>query len=265
MKLLLLLCVGCAFSLQAQPAMPSQLRNIGIDQKLNTSLPLDTRVYDESGREATLGEYFRGKPVVLALVYYKCPMLCDLVLNGMLRAFRTLSLDAGRDFDVVTVSFDPNDTPAIASEKKANYLKKYGRPAAADGWHFLTASEAEIQRLTNSVGFRYAYDEKAKQFIHASAIMVLTPEARLSRYFYGVEYPPRDLRLALVEASNFRIGNPVDQVLLFCFHYDPATGKYGLLITRMIRLGGILTVLALITGILFLNRKARGRQEVESC
>lgn len=265
MKRLLLLWIGCGLALQAQPAMPPQLRNVGIDQKLDTQLPPGIRVIDESGRDSALGEYFRGKPVVLALVYYKCPMLCDMVLNGMLRAFRTLSLDAGRDFDVVTVSFDPNDTPAIASQKKANYLEKYGRPGAAEGWHFLTAKESGIQELTAAAGFRYTYDENAKQFIHASAIMVLTPEGRLSRYFYGVEYPPRDLRLALVEASNFRIGNRVDQLLLYCFHYDPTTGKYGLIITRTIRLGGMLTVLALVGGIVALSRRPRGRGEVESC
>jgi protein SCO1/2 len=258
------LLILCTLALPAQPVLPAQLRDIGVDQKLNALLPFDIVVRDESGRKAAIGEYFGKRPVVLSLVYYKCPMLCDLVLNGMLRAFRTISLDAGKDFEVVTVSFDPHDTQAIASAKKANYLAKYGRPVGAAGWHFLTADQPEIQRLAAAVGFRYAYDEKAKQFIHASAIMVLTPDGHLSRYFYGVEYPPRDLRLALVESSRFRIGNPVDQILLFCFHYDPLTGRYGLLITRTIRIAGVLTVLTLIGGIVFLSRKPR-KTEVESC
>jgi protein SCO1 len=252
---LLLLCYSLA--LCAQSTMPAQLRDIGVDQKLNASLPLDAIVSDESGKQVAIGEYFSKRPVIFSLVYYKCPMLCNLVLNGMLRAFRALSLDAGRDFEVVTVSFDPGDTPAIASAKKAEYLAKYGRPASAQGWHFLTADESEIQRLAAAVGFRYSYDDNSQQFIHASAIMVLTPDGHLSRYFYGVEYPPRDLRLALVESSNFRIGNPVDQILLFCFHYDPSTGRYGLLITRVVRFAGMLTVLAIVGGILFLTKKQR--------
>jgi protein SCO1 len=259
-SVLLLLCFGLA--VHAQSTLPTQLRNIGVDQKLNALLPLDAIVSDESGKQVAIGKYFGKRPVIFSLVYYKCPMLCNLVLNGMLRTFRAISLDAGKDFEVVTVSFDPGDTPAIASAKKAEYLAKYGRPASAAGWHFLTADDSEIQRLAAAVGFRYTYDETSQQFIHASAIMVLTPDGHLSRYFYGVEYPPRDLRLALVESSNFRIGNPVDQILLFCFHYDPSTGRYGLLITRVVRLAGILTVFALIGGIFFLARKPR-RVEVE--
>jgi protein SCO1 len=253
--LLLLLC--CGLAVRAQSTMPAQLRDIGVDQKLNSVVPADIHVIDESGRRVAIGEYFGERPVILSLVYYKCPMLCNLVLNGMLRAFRAISLEAGKDFDVVTVSFDPRDTPAVAAEKKKEDLAKYGRPAAAAGWHFLTADESDIQRLASSVGFRYTYDDESQQFIHASAIMVLTPDRRLSRYFYGVEYSPRDLRLALVESSNFRIGTPVDQILLFCFHYDPSTGRYGLLITRTIRFAGILTVLALAGGILLLSRNSQ--------
>jgi protein SCO1 len=259
--ILLFLCVG--LSIHAESTMPAQLRDIGVDQKLNSLVPADISLKDESGRRVALAEYFGKRPVVLSLVYYKCPMLCNLVLNGMLRAFRAISLEAGKDFEVVTVSFDPRDTPAIAAAKKAEYLAKYGRPAAAEGWHFLTAEQSDIQRLAASVGFRYAYDDKSQQFIHASAIMVLTPDRRLSRYFYGMEYSPRDLRLALVESSHLRIGNPVDQILLFCFHYDPSTGRYGLLITRTIRVAGILTVLTLVGGILLLSRKPQ-KPEVES-
>jgi protein SCO1/2 len=254
-KRVVLLVLCCSGAISAQSELPAQLRNIGVDQKLNSSIPLDLSVRDESGAQVKIGEYFGQRPVVLSLVYYKCPMLCDLVLNGMLRAFRTISLDAGKEFEVVTVSFDPRETPALASAKKASYIQKYRRPTGAAGWHFLTADPETIQRLAAAVGFRYAYDAKSDQFVHASAIMVLTPDGRLSRYFYGVEYPPRDLRLGLVEASERKIGNPVDQILLFCFHYDPATGKYGLLITRVIRIAGTLTVFAMIAGIFILSRR----------
>ena len=250
-----LLLLWCVASAVAQPALPAPLRNIGVDQKLNELIPLDVLVRDESGAQVRIGEYFRTRPVVFSLVYYKCPMLCDLVLNGMLRAFRSISLDAGKDFEVVTLSFDPRETPALATAKKANYIEKYRRATGAAGWHFLTADQEAIQQLASAAGFRYAYDDKANQFVHASAIMVLTPDGRLSRYFYGVEFPPRDLRLGLVEASQGRIGNPVDQVLLFCFHYDPVTGKYGLLITRVIRIAGTLTVFAMIAGIFLLGRR----------
>ena len=250
-----LLSLCCAAAALAQPALPAPLRNIGVDQKLNALLPLELVLRDESGAQVKIGDYFGTRPVVLSLVYYKCPMLCDLVLNGMLRAFRTISLDAGKDFEVVTISFDPRETPALAAAKKASYIEKYRRPSGATGWHFLTADQGTIQRIAEAVGFRYTYDQETDQFVHASAIMVLTPDGRLSRYFYGVEYPPRDLRLGLVEASQHRIGNPVDQSLLFCFHYDPATGKYGLLITRAVRIAGTLTVFAMIAGIFLLSRR----------
>jgi protein SCO1 len=251
--LLLLLC--CSAAVLAEPELPPQLRNIGIDQKLNTLIPLDLNVRDESGAQLKLGEYFGKRPVVLSFVYYKCPMLCDMVLNGMLRAFRAISLDPAKDFEIVTISFDPRETPALALAKKANYLEKYRRPSGAAGWHFLTADQDSIERLASAVGFRYRYDPKTDQFVHASGIMVLTPEGRLSRYFYGVEYPPRDLRLGIIEASERKIGNPVDRILLFCFHYDPSTGRYGLLITRIVRIAGTLTVFAMITGIVLLSRR----------
>jgi protein SCO1 len=249
----LILCWAAAMS--AQSELPAQLRNIGVDQKLNATVPPDLIMRDESGAQVRIGDYFGKRPIILSLVYYKCPMLCDLVLNGMLRAMRTISLDAGKDFEVVTVSFDPRETPALAYAKKASYIEKYRRPTGAAGWHFLTADQESIQRLAETVGFKYAFDEKANQFVHASAIMVLTPDGKLSRYFYGVEYPPRDLRLGLIEASQRKIGNPVDQILLFCFHYDPATGKYGLLITRVMRITGTFFVFAMIAGIVLLNRR----------
>lgn len=228
----------------AKPApLPAALQGVGIDQRLDQQIPLDLVFRDEVGREVPLSTYFGQKPVVLALVYYQCPMLCTQILNGMETSLRAVSLDPGRDFEVVSVSFDPSDTPELAAEKKMNYVRRYGRPNTANGWHFLTGGEASIKALTDAVGFHYRYDPKTHQFAHASAIYVLTPQGRMSRYFYGVEYAPRDLRLGLVEASQNRIGNPVDQILLFCYHYDPATGKYGAIAMNMVRLGGATFVL----------------------
>jgi len=224
---------------------PAVLDEVGIDQKLNEPVPLDLEFRDETGKTVQLRDYFGEKPVVLSLVYYECPMLCTMVLNGLLRSFRALTFDVGKDFTVVTVSFDPRETPALAAAKKKTYIEGYGRPVAADGWHFLTGDEASIKRLTQAVGFRYVYDEETKQFAHASGIMVLTPQGKLARYFYGIEYAPKDLRLGLVEASAGKVGSPVDQVLLYCYHYDPQTGKYGVVIMNVLRLAGGATVLIL--------------------
>jgi protein SCO1/2 len=206
-----------------------------------------------------LGDYFGKRPVVFALVYYNCPMLCTQVLNGLVSALGVVSLDAGRDFDVVAVSFDPRDTAKDAAAKKAAYVGRYRRDGASRGWHFLTGDPDAIARVTKAAGFRYRFDEALGQFAHASAILVATPEGRLSHYFYGIEYAPRDLRLALVEASAGKIGNPVDQILLYCFHYDPATGKYGAVIMRIIRLAALLTLLAIAGGILIMSRRAARR------
>jgi protein SCO1/2 len=227
-------------------AQPVNLDRVGIDQKLNTQVPLDLQFRDEAGRQIRLGDFFGKRPVFLSLVYYDCPMLCTYVLNGMAGAFRTLSFNVGNEFEVVTVSINPAETPALASAKKKVYLKTYGRPAAAKGWHFLTGEEPQIKALADAVGFRYTYDPESKQFAHAAGIMLLTPQGRLSRYFYGVEYPPRDLRLALVEASSERIGSPVDHILLYCMHYDPTTGKYGVVIMRVLRLAGLGTLAMLV-------------------
>lgn len=224
-------------------SVPDLLEKVGIDQKLNAQVPLDLSFRDEAGRAVKLGDYFGRRPVVLTLVYYECPMLCTQVLNGAVGAFKTLSFTAGDEFDVLTVSFNPKDTPALAAQKKTTYIAKYGRPAAAAGWHFLTGDQAAIDALAQSVGFRYVYDEAAQQYVHASALMVLTPQGRLSKYFYGIEYPPRDLRLGLVEASDGKIGNPVDQVLLYCYHYDPSAGKYSMVVMNVLRAGGIGTIL----------------------
>jgi protein SCO1 len=238
---------------------PQILRNVAIEQRLDRPLPLDLPFRDETGRAVRLREYFGKRPVVLVLAYYNCPMLCTEVLNGLSSAMRVLTFDAGRDYEVVTVSFDPRDTPSDARAKKEPYVARYGRPTGAAGWHFLTGEPASIAGLTEAVGFRYAWDEKIGQFAHASAIYVATPDGRLSRYFYGIEYAPRDLRLALVEASRGKIGTPVDQLLLYCYHYDPAAGRYGAVVMNMVRVAGVAAVLLLTTFLTLMWRRDRRR------
>jgi protein SCO1/2 len=240
---------------------PPALREVGIEQRLDAQVPLDLTFRDEEGRALPLGSYFGKKPVVLALAYYECPMLCTLVLNGLVRALRAISLDLGDDFEVVTVSFDPRETPALAAAKKQTYLEQYGRDGGATGWHFLTGEGPAIECLAQSVGFRFTWVPNESQFAHAAAIMVLTPGGRVARYFYGVEYPPRDLRLGLVEAAAGTIGTAVDQLLLYCYRYDPATGKYGAVAMRLMRLGGVMTVIALGSFILISRRRERRRAE----
>jgi protein SCO1/2 len=266
------LCAIAAWAQPAQPApatpsamrspdskpapLPAGLQGVTIEQNLNHQVPLALVFRDEFGRSLPLSTYFSGhKPVLLALVYYTCPMLCNLVLTGMESSLRAISLDPGRDFEIVAVSFDPHDTPEIAAAKKDNYLRRYRRPNTANGWHFLTGDEASIKALTEAVGFRYKLDPSTGQYAHASAIMVLTPEGKLSRYFYGVEYAPRDVRLGLVEASQKKIGSPVDQILLFCYHYDPATGKYGAVAINMLRFAGAGFVLIAGTFLFFAWRR----------
>jgi len=228
----------------AQPiVLPPALQGVGIDQKLNQQVPLNLVFKDEYGRSAPLSTYFGNKPVILALVYFRCPMLCTQILNGLTSSLKEVTFDPGKDFQLLAVSFDPADTPQTALEKRENYLRRYNRPGTANGWHFLTGDEANIKALTSAAGFRYRYDPVSQQFIHASGIMILTPHGKLSRYFYGLDYSPRDLRLGLVEASAEKIGNPVDAVLLFCYHYDPATGKYGAVTMNILRLAGASFVL----------------------
>ena len=241
--------------------LPNALKKVGIDQRLNEQVPLDAVFKDEQGRDVRLGEFFNGKPVVLALVYYSCPMLCNQVLNGMLSSFRHVTFNAGEQFEVVTVSFDPRETPQLAAAKKQTYVKAYNRPSGAAGWHFLTGDEANIKRLTDAVGFRYTWDEPTKQFAHASGIMVVTPEGKLARYFYGIEYSPKDLRLGLVEASQNKIGTPVDTLMLYCFHYDPATGKYGAVVMNIVKVAGVITI-GLIAGLLFVLIKIGARSQL---
>lgn len=257
---LLLFVVACGLFAPAAASAQSigeVMQEVAFEQKINQPLPLELAFRDEAGRAVTLGDYFGRRPVVLALVYYECPMLCTFVLNGLVKSLRTLSFQPGREFEIVVVSFNPTETPALAAEKKAAYLRDYGRATTAAGWHFLTGEPEAIGALTEAVGFRYLYDEKSAQFAHASGIMVVTPEGKLFRYFYGIEYAPRDLRLAVVEASAGKLGTLVDQVLLYCFHYDPETGKYGVIITRIIRLAGTGTVLALGIFLFILFRRER--------
>jgi protein SCO1 len=222
---------------------PELLKEVGVDQKLNAEIPLNLAFRDEHGNAVELAQFFGTKPVILTLVYYNCPMLCTQVLNGLDRSLQEIPMEIGKDFNVVTVSIDPTDRPVVAEAKQAMYAGMYRRAGAQYGWHFLTGEEPQIKKLADAVGFRYAFDPDSKQYAHASAIMLLTPDGKVSRYFYGVSYPQRDLRLGLEEASQGKIGSPVDQILLFCYHYDPHTGKYGLVISRAIQLGGMLTVL----------------------
>jgi protein SCO1/2 len=239
---------------------PSLLRGVGIDQKLNEQIPLGLRFYDETGRSVTLGQYFGKRLVVLSLIYFRCPMLCTTAENGLLHLLENLKFNVGDEFEVLTVSFDPNDKPQDAAAKKAIYCGLYGRPGAAQGWHFLTGEKAAIDRLTEAVGFHYNYDPETRQFAHATGIVVLTPRGNISRYFYGIEYSPRDLRRSLIEASAEKIGSPVDKVLLYCSQFNPATGRYGWIIWRVLQLGGAITVLSL-GALLFLMIRARPRSE----
>jgi protein SCO1/2 len=228
-----------------QSALQPILEKVKIEHKLNAQVPLELKFRDEQGEAVILGDYFQDKPVILVLAYYRCPMLCNQVLNGLTDGLRGISLEAGKEFQVVVVSFDAREQPGLAAAKKATYVEHYGRPGAEDGWHFLTGEQAAIDRLTQAVGFPYIYDSAHDQFVHDSGIMILTPQGRISRYFYGIDFPSRDLRLALVESSAGRIGSPIDHVLLLCFHYDPNTGRYTATVLAIVRLAGALTLLVL--------------------
>jgi protein SCO1/2 len=238
-------------------ARPPYLENVGIEQHLDAQVPPDLAFVDDTGRAVKLGDYFGKKPMILNLVYYNCTMLCGEALAGLTGAMRLVKFDVGNEYEVITVSFNPRETPEIAAEKKKDYLKRYGRPNSASGWHFLIGPPESIDALTKAVGFQYQYDPRIQQYAHATAIMVLTPQGRISRYFYGVDFPPKDLRMGLVEASQGKIGNAVDQVLLYCYHYDPATGKYGAVVTNMLRLGAGLTILIVGGMLLILFRMER--------
>jgi protein SCO1/2 len=236
---------------------PTLLREVGFDQKIGATVPGDIALRDESGRAVKLSDYLGRKPVVLALVYYDCPMLCTMTLNGLVSAMNAVAFDAGKDFEVVTVSFEPRETPELAAAKKLTYLKRYPRPGAERGWHFLTAEPADVARLTGAVGFRYAWDERLRQYAHPAGIVVLTPEGKVARYLFGIEYAPKDLRFALVEASAGRVGGVVDQAILYCYQYDPATGRYGAAVMRILRVGAGLTLAALVAFIVVMLRRER--------
>jgi protein SCO1/2 len=263
-----LLCILCCLALLAPAAASAQggspdelIGRAGFDQRLDAQVPLELAFRDEAGRAVRLGDYFGDRPVILTLNYYNCPNLCSLVLMGLLASLQDLDFDVGKQFAVVTVSIDPRETPADAAAKKARLLARSPRPGpgdAADGWHFLTGEEAAIEALAAAVGFRYAFDQRLQQYVHASGIVVLTPRGRVARYFYGLEYPARDLHLGLVEASAGRIGTPVDQLLLLCYHYDPVTGRYTGLITTLLRLAALVTALAVVALILLLSRRRPG-------
>lgn len=225
---------------------PAMLTRVGFEQKLDAQLPLDATFRDEAGRTVRLGDYFGRRPVVLAFVYYECPMLCTQILNGLTSAVGVLDETVGREFDVVAISFDARETPVLAAAKKQVYLDRYKRAGAVDGWHFLTGDEQAIRAVTGAAGFQYAWDETTQQFAHASGVLVVTPQGRISRYLFGIEYAPRDLKFALMESSNGRIGSVVDQVLLYCYHYEPATGSYSMVAMNTVRLGGAVTLAALV-------------------
>ncbi len=250
------------YEARAPSGLPGALKDVGIDQKLNEQLPLELAFTDEKGAKVKLGDYFGKKPGVLSLVYYQCPMLCNQVLNGMVTAFKVMNFKAGDEFEVVTVSFDPRETAALAAAKKStyvNYLPEAKRASADAGWHFLTGDEASIKRLTDAVGFRYHFDQATEQFAHASGIFVSTSEGKLARYFYGIEYAPRDLRLGLIEAADNKIGSRVDQLLLYCYHYDPATGKYGTAIMKVMQVAGIVTLVAMVGMFLVMRKRTQSR------
>jgi protein SCO1/2 len=257
--LLLMSAIAFPSARAQQIATAAILSKVGITQNLNAQIPPDLTFRDEAGNSVRIGEFFGKKPIVLSLVYFDCPALCTEVLNGELRTMKAIALDLGKDFDAVTVSFEPADTPALAKAKRDVYIGQYGRPDATDHWHFLTGEQPSIDALTNIVGFRYAYDSSIRQYAHAAAILILTPQGRIGRYFYGVQYPARDVRLGLIEASEGKIGSLTDQALLYCYQYDPMTGTYGVVVMNVLRAGGGLTVLLLgiFMAVMFLRERKR--------
>ncbi|MBV8514417.1 MAG: SCO family protein [Acidobacteria bacterium] len=240
---------------KSSSGLPPALRNVGFEPPLNGQIPLALQLKDEAGREVALGDYFHGKPVVLALVYYGCPMLCNQVEQGVVGSLKMLSFNPGTDYQVVFVSFDSRESAAMAARKKASALSHFGRPQTASGWHFLTGSQESIDAVTQAANFRYSLDPKTNIFAHASGIMLLTPDGRISRYFYGVEFPSRDMRLGLIDASAGKIGNPIDHLLLYCFQYDPSTARYSATILRIVRIGALFTIFTIVAGILIFRRR----------
>lgn len=244
--------------------LPEPLQKVGIEQKLGDQLPLATELKDENGKTVKLGNYFSGhKPVIVAFVYYECPMLCNEVLNGLTGSLKGLSFDAGNEFDVVALSFDAseNDKPDLAKNKKLAYMERYGRPGTEKGWHFLTGSQASIDQITKAAGFTYQWDERSKQFAHAGGIMIVTPEGKLARYFYGIDYAPKDLKFSLMESADGKIGSAAEKLFLYCYHYDPSTGKYGFAVLRAMRLGGIVTLLVIGISLVVFWRRDKNRKD----
>lgn len=239
------------------PQLPPKLREIGIDQHLGGQIPLDTQFLNEQGQSVKLGSFFHGKPVVLALVYYTCPMLCTRILSGVVSALKPLRLKADKDYEVVAISINPAETPEQAAAKRDLFSGEYSGYRGSPGWHFLVGQQDSITKVANAVGFHYKYDPETKMFIHASGIMVATPQGLLSRYFYGVQFSPKDLKLGLIESAGGTIGSPVDKVLLFCYHYDPNTGKYGAVVMNMLRVASVVTILLMALGFMFLMRRDR--------
>jgi len=260
LTLSVLTIISAPAALAAAPLKSPQdaiLQQVKIDQKIGDPLPLDAAFKDSTGRDVRLGDYFKDKPVIVTMVYYECPMLCTLVLNGLVRALRPLSLSIGKDFEVVTVSFNPKEGPELAAAKKKSYLDSYRRDGGGAGWHFLTGDEHSIHRLTDALGFHYAFDPERGEYAHGAAIMLATPDGHIARYFFGVEYPSNDVRLALVEASAGTVGTVVDQLLLLCYHYDPSTGRYTALTLGTLRVGGLITLMGLVGFIGFMTRRER--------
>jgi protein SCO1/2 len=251
------LSLGISFEpVQAQEPLPQDLiRQVSFEQKLEAQVPLDLSFVDSTGQAVRLGDYLGQEPVILSLGYYECPMLCSLVRNGLFESLKALDFDVGEEFELVIVSIDPKETPEIAEMKRQSSLMEYGRSRSGDGWHFLVGQESSIQALAEAIGFHYAYDPKLAQYAHPSGIVILTPGGKIARYFYGIDYPARDLRLGLVEAAGNKIGSPVDQLLLLCYHYDPASGEYTLMIMNFIRAAGALTVVGLAGFVYFLLKK----------
>lgn len=268
LQLLACMLVGLACPRAHADSQPVAARRIvqeiGLDQHLNAQVPLDLEFRDEHGAPVTVGNYVTDKPVILTLVYFRCPMLCTQVLNGLLESSQAISQTLGQDYHIVSVSIDPRETPAMAAAKKKRYVDSYYRPGADSGWHFLTGEQAAIDRLAETVGFRYVYDPKSDQYAHASGIIILTPDGRISRYYYGIDFVPDDLKSGLIDSSRKKIGTPIEQFLLLCFHYDPATGQYGFLIGNAIRIAGVLTVLVLGSFLWLMYRREKQRSRFAS-
>ncbi|MNX72340.1 hypothetical protein D3C86_1036920 [compost metagenome] len=254
--------LGVLFSPSASAEIPAQaaLQGVRVEQRLGQAVSPALEFRDEAGNPVRLGEYLGAKPTIVSLVYFECPNLCTHILNGLVKSLQAQALRVGRDFTVLSVSIDPSETPELAAAKKRTYLRRYDRPGAEQGWHFLTGSQPSIRALADALGFHYAYDSATRQYAHPSAIALLTPNGAIARYFFGIEYAPRDLRLGLVEASAERIGTPIDHVLLRCYRYDPITGRYGLVVMELLRIGALATLLLLAAFIFAMTRRDRQKR-----